>query len=114
MMYIGLIFTHWVADFVCQNRYMAEMKSKNILALLLHVAVYSVVLFCGCYTFANSVETAVMFTLLNGLLHGLTDYFSSKFTSALWQNKNTWGFFTVIGLDQLIHNATLYLTMFIL
>ena len=35
------MFSHWVADFLCQTSWMAENKGKNFLALLSHGFVYT-------------------------------------------------------------------------
>jgi len=44
------------------------------------------------------------------ITHWVTDYFTSKWTSRLWEEKQVHNFFVVIGLDQLIHATSLLIT----
>ncbi len=105
---IYLLFLHFIADFVCQTSWMAENKSKNILALSFHVLTYGLVLFLGTIYFG--VDKAFFFSLANFGLHLLVDFFTSKATSYLWKKGDVHNFFVVIGLDQLIHQICLILT----
>lgn len=94
-----IIAIHWVADFVLQSTKMATTKSKRLLPLLAHVGTYLLVL---------SVMTQMWsWCLLNAALHFMTDYVTSRITSRLWAANRTHDFFTVIGLDQLIHYTCL-------
>jgi hypothetical protein len=43
-----------------------------------------------------------------------TDYFTSRATSKLWAEQNWHRFFLMIGFDQLIHQATLAATLWIM
>jgi hypothetical protein len=124
------IVVHYFADFHFQSHWMAINKSKRWDALALHCAVYSVFwLFLG-WTFA----------LITFVLHFLTDAVTSRITSRLWffeqqpglwvksrsahsdyealrdpflpvggENRPHW-FFTVIGIDQVLHYTALTLT----
>jgi hypothetical protein len=47
---------------------------------------------------------------INGVLHWITDYFTSRLNAHLWQAKRTKAFWIGIGADQLIHTTTLLLT----
>jgi hypothetical protein len=113
---IIILALHWYCDFVLQTRWQAENKSKNNMALTLHVGSYSlgILLFllyfylCG----ANFTITGIfIFAGLNGTLHWCTDFVTSRCTSYLWQKKDVHGFFAVIGIDQFIHSATLLSTI---
>jgi len=44
------------------------------------------------------------------LTHWLSDLFTSRWTSKLWEKKDVHNFFVVIGFDQLIHATTLLIT----
>lgn len=130
--FVFLLTTHFVGDFVLQTHWMASNKSKDNVALVLHVVVYSAVLATG--TFAAGVGLLVLgalphaaisgllsgFVLVNAALHFATDYFTSRWTSRLlkqWldgsmqDSRHVHNFFVVIGLDQLIHHVTLAATM---
>ena len=116
MITIILIFLfHWVADFLCQTHEMSLKKSKSILWLSYHVVVYTAVTtLCWSIFFGNTMESPTMIiSLIFGLTfvsHWVTDYFTSKWTSRLWEEKQVHNFFVVIGLDQLIHATTLLIT----
>jgi len=47
------------------------------------------------------------FALLNGAIHFVVDYNTSRVTSRLWQEKRVHDFFVVVGFDQLLHSITL-------
>lgn len=99
-----VIALHFVGDFVLQSRWMGNNKSKNWLALLAHVGVYT-----SCFLIFGW-----RFALLNGAIHFVVDAVTSRVTSRMWEKKNVYGFFTVIGLDQMIHTMTLLATLTIL
>jgi hypothetical protein len=107
----ALLVTHWVADFVCQDRWMATNKCNNIKALSCHVILYTLVL--GLLMALTSmfgdgkVVIFLIWVFLNGALHFVIDFFTSKATKYLWTIENQHCFFTMIGFDQLIHYGCL-------
>jgi len=110
---VALLFVHWVADFVLQSHWMSVNKSKRVDALLLHAATYTGVLMIGAGLIfgVRQVGSLVLFVGTNGFLHLATDFVTSRITSRLWQQKREHDFFVVVGLDQLIHQATLAITL---
>ncbi len=98
---IILIFIHWFADFCLQTDKVAQGKSKSNLVLLQHVSIYSAPMLIFGWKFA----------LVNLVLHFITDWFSSRATSYLWQKGDRHNFFVVIGLDQAIHMTCLVVTL---
>ncbi len=111
---IVILFLHWLADFVCQSDWMAKGKSSSEIVLSVHILVYSLVMVIGLNIFQawlrfpatlnEHVETAVWsFCILNGLLHWITDWFTSRATKRLWAAQQVHWFFVVIGFDQFIH-----------
>jgi len=112
---IFLFAFHWVSDFLCQTHEMSLKKSKSILWLSYHVVVYSAMttllwsIFFG-NMMVNPLTTISLIFGITFITHWITDYFTSKWTSRLWEEKQVHNFFVVIGLDQLIHATTLLIT----
>jgi len=106
----SILFLHFIADFVLQSQWMALNKCKNDLALSLHVLVYTFGLGVGGFILITGALTESFFAwiFINGILHLIVDYITSKITSILWKLENKHWFFTVIGLDQFIHYFCLF------
>jgi hypothetical protein len=118
---IIIFIIHYVADFLCQTRKIADNKGKDIRYLLLHGLDYTLVMsgiliLIGFIASVVSFEIGftwkqlISFGLINGLMHTITDFISSKFTSKFYAKKYYHAFFNVIGLDQLVHTITLIIT----
>ena len=124
---LWLCFVHYIADFFCQSHMMSISKSSSNRWLTLHVSIYTLVLFIGM-TFMYYRDTAFsplpwrlyVFVLLNGILHWITDYFTSRLNKKLWLSgmnpdrteKTLHWFFNGVGIDQYIHYATLFTTAY--
>lgn len=105
---MGLFSLHFIGDFVFQTRQMAEIKSKSVFWLSLHVLWYCFAFFP--VAFGIGFDTPyVEFMFLLFTTHWLTDFITSKITTYFWKKKKIKAFFTTIGFDQLIHIATLLL-----
>ncbi len=107
--FVALLGVHWIADFVLQTHWQASNKSKNLIALGRHVGIYTITLCFGAGILFGPF--GIGFALVNGALHFATDFFTSKWTSALYAKQDWHNFFVVVGLDQLIHQTTLATTM---
>lgn len=126
---LQMLFSHWVSDFVLQSHWMATNKSKNLIALTAHVATYTaafgfLMLTLGVVLAGTPYWSLAIMAMmspvsffswvgLNGVLHFITDFFTSKLTSILWQRGDYHNFFVIVGLDQLIHYSCLILTLFL-
>lgn len=108
-----LIINHFIADFILQSDKMAINKSKSNVWLGYHVFVYTLGMayISGIYIESISgIFVAMAWLILNGFLHAVTDYFSSRLTSYLWQKQMRHWFFVAIGFDQVIHYVCLIKT----
>ncbi|MEW7292176.1 DUF3307 domain-containing protein [Aquimarina sp. 2304DJ70-9] len=107
MNFVWILLAHWVGDYGLQTSKMAMGKSHHFKWLFLHVLTYTgVLLVCSLILFP--LKVAIGFLLINCVLHGLTDFFTSKLTSKYRKNPRI--FFPILGFDQLIHAITLYIT----
>lgn len=107
-----ILFVHWIADFVCQSKWMAENKSKNAMALVTHTLVYTAIWFMWLtLPDYHLIPTGQMLTFLwlTWGIHTITDAFTSVVNAELWQQQKTRAFFNVIGFDQLLHYFQLFL-----
>lgn len=107
MIFSILLITHWLGDYVFQTSKMALGKSKHLKWLSMHVLAYTGVL-SVCALVVFPLKIALSYTLINGVLHGITDYFTSKLAAKYQDNPRI--FFPVLGFDQLLHVLTLYVT----
>lgn len=96
-----LIWMHYLADFLCQPRYLAETKSTNTKSLILHCVMYSVPFFWFGWQYA----------VLNGVLHFIVDWPSSRIIRYYWYKDKKYVAFSLIGLDQALHLTCLYVTL---
>ena len=104
-----ILFTHWIADFVCQTDQMAVNKSRSNYYLCLHVIVYTWWMFALSFLYLHptDIKTTLMWTGANMVLHWVTDFWTSRINSWLWQQERRHDFFVMVGLDQLIHYTCL-------
>jgi hypothetical protein len=115
-----LLVAHCLGDFFFQTTKMATYKSKSNVALLHHVLVYSGVLFFAILIFVEAIAplreyvpaTKIFsYALLNGTLHFVVDFITSRLTSKYRDENRMVAFWRVIGVDQLAHYTCLFLTL---
>ena len=92
-MSIFLIWLHFIADFLLQSEYVVKNKSKNNKTLLLHATVYSLLFFI----------ISPVYAIVNGVLHLMVDYVTSRMTCNLWKQGKISRFFSIVGFDQAVH-----------
>jgi len=97
---IILVWVHWFADFVMQSHSMATNESKSNIWLTKHIIVYTLFL----------IPFGLIFALINGIAHWITDYYSSRLSSKMYAKGDTHNFFVVIGFDQALHITVLLLS----
>lgn len=97
---VALIIVHFFSDFILQTDKMALNKSKSNLWLTIHILVYSIPMMIFGPVYAT----------VNGALHWVTDFITSRCCAKLWAAEKRHWFFTVIGADQAVHMLALVLT----
>jgi hypothetical protein len=105
---LAILFAHWVADFIAQTDQMAKNKSTSNKWLISHVSTYGLVM--GLILFIILGKISIIWLAVNTVAHGATDYVTSRVTSRLWRAGETHWFFVVVGFDQLVHMATMFVT----
>ena len=101
---------HFIADFLCQTRQMANNKSKSVYWLTMHVLTYTTVTTLGWTIFTLDPITLIKVWLVTFVTHWSTDFITSKGTTYFYLKNNMFGFFSVVGFDQFIHATSLLLT----
>lgn len=140
--YLIALIAHWVADFPVQgalHRWMGK-KATSLLHLFNHIGTYALAFFVVFVALSRGHDTAWLYggadpslvfewVLLNALLHGVIDFWTSKGTAACWtravyprvefqsdgcvraevciRQRFAGPFFSIIGFDQLMHVAFL-------
>jgi len=103
---ILILWAHWIGDFILQSDYHAVNKSKDNLVLMDHVIMYSLPFF----VVGMLVPLTFSWIVGNAVLHGLTDYVTSRMTTRYWLAEKRHEFFVTIGFDQSFHFTCLFLT----
>lgn len=133
----SIIIIHWIADFVLQTDKQAKGESKNWNDLLKHTITYS---FCWLIPMGillgKNPPNGGIFILITFICHTITDYFTSRLNSKLYQKIEFWkqpyleyvnkeyrqqkigfythNFFVSIGFDQVLHYIQLFTTYYYL
>lgn len=104
----SIFVMHYLADFWVQSQWMAENKSKKWPPLLFHIVSYTLVIHLwGLFFTPWSLAGITTFAILQGIMHLVTDYHTSRMASKQFADGKTRRGFQVIGLDQLIHHVCL-------
>lgn len=108
----SILFIHWVGDFVLQTDYQAKNKSKDSVVLTEHVLCYTLVWLFVLLIYNSGVFTweSLFFVLITFVTHYITDYFTSRLNTHLWNKRNVHNFFVSVGFDQFLHYLQLFLT----
>lgn len=119
-----ILIIHWIADFWLQTDKQAKGKSKNWNDLLSHTGCYTVVWYIVLVIISVTNNhilhytpayfgwdwRIVLFFPITFVCHTITDYFTSRLNSKLWQKGEVHYFFVAIGGDQILHYIQLFLT----
>lgn len=116
---IFILVIHFIGDIICQDGAMASQKSKHFSWLVLHVLIYSAVIFfmmlLGMVIFNNwSFYMVLVFTLIIFVCHFIVDYITSKINAYHKEEGKNHLLWIGIGAEQLIHTSILIYSLHLL
>lgn len=115
--FILIILIHTLADFSLQTHKQSQKKSESNLALLQHVATYSLVWYIALIAISHPTTAGDLVFLLAytgifvGLPHFCVDYFSSRLSRVFFEKEEYHDGFVVIGFDQMLHLIMLWVAI---
>ncbi len=114
MIIAAILVAHFIADFVCQPRFLADTKHRDNVALITHIGIYTLVMLTivGIACIGTLPLVAVFWwALLNGVLHFATDYVTSRLFHQYWETGHKAAAINIFGFDQLLHYLCLFKTI---
>lgn len=112
----AVFMAHALSDFYLQREVDAKNKSKSLKHLSIHIAQYTLCMFVFLLPFGMvfGMANVALYTVINGAVHFVVDYFTSKQSAKAWATNDTGAFWAWIGTDQAFHAVTLITTFNIL
>ena len=100
---IILILMHLVGDFFLQGQKLSKLKALKLPYLVEHVGIYTLLfIVLSPVLLGLTFLQGLVFSLLNGSLHFIIDYFTGKFKAKYIDAKES-KFLTTIGIDHTLH-----------
>jgi hypothetical protein len=119
-----IFFLHFLADFILQPYWMKIEKSRRWEIMLFHIVIYSNVFFVGLSFVYNSI-LATSYALVNGFIHYLIDWASSRVISVsskdlkikegpepLYERVDMYYPIIFLGIDQYLHHICIIITWY--
>lgn len=110
LLYILLI--HFLADFALQTHHQAVNKSTDVMQLTYHCLVYTFIWALAVlglpFVMGPSYFGFICYTFIT---HYITDYCTSRIGKPYWENQDFHNGFVIVGIDQIIHYITLYISL---
>ncbi len=101
LLLFALAVKHWIADFVLQFEYMVQQKGLyGHRGGIEHALVHGILTCVILMVFVNNVFVAVLFGLLDSVIHYHTDYVKARWGI---RDANKQKFWIQLGADQLAH-----------
>ena len=123
---IVIFILHFIGDFIFQPYWMKIKKSRQSSTMLLHILLYTSVLTVGLSIFYSNA-IAISYAVLNGAIHFLVDYASSRVISSssrelivregpepLYERVDMHVPILFLGADQLLHHVSLIVTWYLI
>ena len=116
---LWFLFTHFLADFLFQDKNWGENKYKDIDCLTTHTLFYTLIwciALCLMKIPGWDGVDVVVFCIVTFAVHTFTDFFTSKVMHWMYVKEYfgthipNIGFFTFLGFDQVLHFTQLFLT----
>jgi hypothetical protein len=100
---IILILMHAVGDFFLQGKKLSRLKALKLPYLLEHAGIYTLLfIVLSPLVLGLTIIQGVIFSMANGILHLIIDYFTGKFKTKYFEVDES-KYITAIGLDHTIH-----------
>jgi len=100
---IILILMHAVGDFFLQGSKLSKLKALKLNFLLEHVGIYTgLFIILSPLILGLTLLQGLAFSLLNGSLHLLIDYFTGKYKLKYFDNDES-KYISTIGIDHTLH-----------
>ena len=126
-LFFYILFLHYLGDFVLQPYWMSVQKSESYKVLFYHIFIYSLTIYIGLLLVVD-IKYAIKFSIISGVLHYFIDFFTSKIISdnsldleldpdekkPMYKRLKLWAPITLLGFDQLLHQACLLIACYIL
>jgi len=120
---LGLLFCHWIGDFVLQSNEVAKCKSNDSIALTSHCTSYlfAITIFIILFqvlpwhlerNFTQVQINTFIFLGLTFFSHWIQDYITSRINSYLYSKGQIHNFYVSLGFDQFLHFCQLILTYY--
>ena len=100
---IIIILIHVIADFFLQGSKLSKLKALKLPYLFEHVGIYTLMfLILSPILLGMTIVEGIIFSLLNGVLHLIIDYFTGRFKTKYFEEDEA-KYLTTIGVDHTLH-----------
>lgn len=104
-----LLIAHLFGDYYCQPTCLVEKKKNSIKGLILHVLIYTLLIFLVLLLFGNVWEI-IIWSVIVFTTHFLIDYTRVKLTKKYDERVSFWSFI----VDQILHIAIIFIISLII
>lgn len=115
-----ILFLHYLGDYIFQPYSMSVQKSEDYMMLLYHTIIYTGTIYLGLLLVVG-VKEAITFSVITFFAHYVVDFVTSKVISdnssglrldpdnskPIHKRLRLWGPISLLGFDQLLHQACL-------
>lgn len=111
---IIIILIHLIGDFFLQGNKMSKNKANYPLSLIQHVSIYTLsFVVLSPLVLGLTIQQGLIYSLLNGVLHLIVDWGTSKMKFKFWNNNEN-KYLKYVSLDQILHITILIVTYLVL